>query len=291
MRVTSRKIITRDLSDLGILAQLQADTALVRTVAVGASGALHRGQDYSCAKEGAAEQAQDVVRSVALFEAPLCPTCAPDLMGSLLTAHVHQLLVGLATARAAQRAARSATADRATHRRRLDRARANLTFAARSYPGPAAQVNTEILAAQAAIEGAESMPARREALLTQARTAMLGPVPATARGTVDALFDGSDTLMGIYPTLTASGPTAELITELTVRHQGPRQVLQAPRFVADYLYREMYRTSKFAVIVCASLDGADPEIISAAAAMWDPTSPDPMSNLTTSLRTLTLAAQ
>lgn len=65
---------------------------------------------------------------------------------------------------------------------------------------------------------------------------------------------------------------AQVLATFAVPHEGKHQVLRAPRYVADFLLREMYRSSSVPMILTAPIGEASDEVVHRAASMWDPVS-------------------
>lgn len=288
MPFTSRRAFLKALDDAHLTDVVLSSTATF-PVRVAADGTVH-GRWSSClprAGHRTPDDQRDVTAHQAL-EGPECRACARTLTDSCQDHQVSVILNAHIDAAAARRMADRAPgkanpAGAAKLLRKLANHVSTLEFSGRSLaPGLADPVALALQAtrdAQTRLAGAaRDDDAQREALTT-AHNAL---VPARWRGKVH--LPDEQCLIGLMPAMRGTDITRAILNAFAVPGASG-QLLLAPRYVADYLNREMYRSGENVIVFAVATADATEQELAATAALWDPTSAGPLADLAVALRT------
>lgn len=280
-RTTTRKATLAALADLR-LTDRAIDDARPVEVAVDADGAPHK--RYSSCDKRTMRRPESVRWTVRdLVEQPvLCPHCEEGLIASAFNGHdIAFLLDTHARAATATRVTRTGKMSAASVKllRRLEADHQNLVRSKSPYVDAVTDLTERTAAAIAALTRLAGGDEAKDAALAQCVEAL---VPKQLRGKVH--LDDERTLIAIVPTMRGSDAIRRVLAALVFAPDLPGQFLLGPRYVVDYLYKEMYRGSADAFIAAAPVGAASDEQIRHAATLWEATGGGPMSSLPVALR-------
>lgn len=286
-RAANVPALVRALIRTGLLEAALRDGAIrVVTVARDAAGGVHSsGCALACGTERVGVTAAEL-----LAGSPGCPSCERRLAHQALSTDLHQMLDAAQGAAAAVRAAGrpldAAAARRAatTLRHLGDHATTLARLCARNpdLAADAERIRQAVLDAAATLREQAGGDHARDGVLEKIRSDLIGRNPRRLAQTLRAQDPAH--LIGIYPAWSATPAVAAALTALAqpgARHQ----VLVGPRWVADWLHREMYRSGNFPYIQCVDVSQLGADVVAVACQLWDPGTAGPLVDLAVAVTT------
>lgn len=94
-------------------------------------------------------------------------------------------------------------------------------------------------------------------------------------------------LIGVWPPMRGTAETRPVLTALAAHQDTGKQLLVAPRFVADWLLRTAYRSQEAPLVYAVPIEGVDAQVLRTAALLWEPGSVAATGDLTVALEVAT----